>query len=63
MGGTILSIGPSATLAENIDVNGNIVIEAGTVSGKVTHPVGTSYSGPTPAGGNIIGVPQLPILP
>src|SRR5437868_6322637 len=58
--GTILSVGSSANIGGNIDVNGNIVIGGGTVSGKVTHPAGTSYSGPAPAGGNITGTPVLP---
>jgi Subtilase family/Secretion system C-terminal sorting domain/MBG domain (YGX type) len=63
LSGTILSVGSSATLGGNIDVNGNIVIGGGTVSGTVTHPPGTTYSGPAPAGGNVIGAPTLPTLP
>lgn len=63
LGGTILSVGSSANLGGNIDVNGNIVIGGGTVTGKVTHPSGTTYSGPAPAGGNITGPLSLPILP
>jgi hypothetical protein len=61
--GTILSVGSNANLGGNIDVNGNIVVGGGTVSGKVTHPTGTTYSGPTPAGGNITGTPTLPVFP
>ncbi|MBC7829571.1 MAG: S8 family serine peptidase, partial [Chitinophagaceae bacterium] len=59
----ILSVGSGASLDGNIDILGNIKINSGTVSGKVTHPVGTIYSGPTPLGGNIIGNPMLPVLP
>jgi len=61
--GTIVSIGSNANLGGNIDVNGNIIVSGGTVSGKVTHPTGTTYSGPTPAGGNITGAPNLPLFP
>jgi hypothetical protein len=63
LGGTILSVGSSAIIGGNIDVNGNIVVSGGTISGKVTHPDGTSYLGPVPGGGNIIGAPSLPTLP
>ena len=61
--GTILSVGNSANIGGNIDVNGNVVVGGGTVSGKVTHPSGTTYTGPTPGGGNVNGVPTLPSLP
>ena len=61
--GTILSVGSSANLGGNIDVNGNTVVSGGIVSGRVTHPTGTTYTGPTPALGNIIGTPSLPIFP
>ena len=61
--GTIVSVGSSANLGGNIDANGNIVVSGGTVSGKVTHPSGKTYSGPTPAGGNVTGTPTLPTLP
>ena len=61
--GTILSVGSSTNILGRIDVNGNTVIGGGTISGSVTHPAGTTYSGPIPAGGNIIGSPQLPSLP
>jgi hypothetical protein len=59
----VLSIGSSANIGGNIDVNGNIVIGSGIVSGRVTQPAGTTYSGPVPGGGNIIGTPALPVLP
>ena len=61
--GTIMSVGSSANLSGNIDVNGNIVVTSGTVSGRVTHPTGTTYTGPVPGGGNITGTPLLPTLP
>ncbi len=61
--GTILNVGSSAKLNGNIDVNGNIVVSGGMVSGMVTHPPGTTYTGPTPGMGNVIGTPGLPALP
>lgn len=63
--GTILSVGSSANLSGNIDVNGNVTVgtSGSTVSGKVTHPTGTTYTGPTPGGGNVTGAPTLPTLP
>ncbi len=61
--GTILSIGSSASISGNIDANGDIVIGGGMVSGTVTHPAGTSYTGPVPGGGEVIGTPSLPVLP
>ncbi|HNQ00587.1 MAG TPA: polymer-forming cytoskeletal protein, partial [Bacteroidia bacterium] len=61
--GTILSVGSSANLGGDIDVKGNIVVGGGTVSGRVTHPSGTTYTGPNPAGGNIVGTPTHPVLP
>jgi hypothetical protein len=63
LSGTILSVGSGANLANNIDVNGNIVIGGGTVSGFVTHPTGTTYSGPNIGTRNITGPPALPGLP
>lgn len=63
LSGTILQAGYNANLSGNIDVKGNIVVTGGIVTGKVTHPAGTTYTGPLPAGGNITGTPQLPILP
>ncbi|MEO6638961.1 MAG: hypothetical protein ABIN25_11840 [Ginsengibacter sp.] len=50
-------------ISGNVDVKGNIVIGSGTVSGVVTHPQGTTYSGPLPTGGDIVGTPDLPTLP
>ena len=61
--GTILNAGSSEVLKGNIDVNGNIVVSGGTISGKVTHPSGTTYTGPIPAQGNVIGILSLPTLP
>src|SRR4029078_483778 len=61
--GNILSIGYSAKITGNIDVNGDIAIKSGTVSGKVTHPPGSTYTGPLPGGGNITAAPALPVLP
>ncbi|MDH5380305.1 MAG: S8 family serine peptidase, partial [Cyclobacteriaceae bacterium] len=61
--GIVLSIGSNSILGGNIDVNGNIIIDGGIISGQVTHPIGTTYSGPIPVGGNIIGEPTLPIFP
>ncbi len=61
--GTVISVGSSANIAGNIDANGSIKISGGKVSGTVTHPAGTTYSGPVPAGGNVVGTPNLPTLP
>ncbi len=60
--GTIFSAGSNAMLTGNIDVKGNIVVSGGSVTGTVTHPAGTTYTGPTPSA-NIIGTPSLPTLP
>jgi hypothetical protein len=61
--GNILTVGSSTSISGNIDVNGNVVIGGGTVSGTVTVPVGSTYSGPAPAGGTVFGPPSLPTLP
>lgn len=61
--GNILTVGSSTSISGNIDVNGNVVIGGGTVSGTVTVPVGSTYSGPAPAGGTVFGPPSLPALP
>jgi hypothetical protein len=58
-----LQVGSSAAISGNIDVKGNTLIGGGTVRGIVTHPAGTTYSGPVPLGGNVIGVPVIPTLP
>ncbi|MEO6406030.1 MAG: MBG domain-containing protein [Ferruginibacter sp.] len=61
--GNALAVGSNAALADNLDVLGNSSVVSGTVSGSVTHPAGTTYSGPLPAGGDNIGSPALPTLP
>ena len=61
--GNIVQVGSNAVLSGNIDVKGNVYVSGGTVSGRVTHPSGTSYTGPSPAGGNVTGTPNLPTLP
>ena len=61
--GTVLSVGSSATITGNIDVNGNVVIGGGSVTGIVTIPVGRTYSGPAPSGSVLFGPPTLPVLP
>ncbi|MEP7265559.1 MAG: S8 family serine peptidase, partial [Bacteroidota bacterium] len=63
--GTIFSCAAGANLKSDIDVKGKIVVgSAGSVVlGKVTHPSGTTYTGPLPGGTNFIGTPTLPILP
>ncbi|HQW23978.1 MAG TPA: hypothetical protein PLI47_11800, partial [Bacteroidia bacterium] len=60
---TILTAGTNTVVGGNIDVKGNIVIGSGTISGQVTRPIGKTYSGPSPAGGHVIGTPTLPTLP
>ena len=61
--GAILSVGSSTSITGNIDVNGNVVIGGGNVSGIVTIPAGNTYSGPAPTGGIVYGSPSLPTLP
>ena len=61
--GTILSVGTSASLKGNIDVNGNIVIGSGTVTGTVTNPVGSTYKLNNVIINNTKGTPTLPVLP
>src|SRR5205814_2818742 len=41
--GTIFSAGTSETFRDSININGNIVIGGGTVTGPVTNPVGYTY--------------------
>ncbi len=61
--GNVLSMGSNAYVKNNIAVSGNISIVKGTVLGSVTHPQGTTYSGPVPVGGEYIQSPSLPTLP
>ena len=61
--GTVVGIGTSLNLLGNLDAAGNIAITSGTVKGKVTYSVGSTYAGPIPTGGNVTGPPNLPILP
>ncbi len=61
--GNILKMGSNAYVGANIDVNGNIYISGGTVLGDVTHPYGTTYSGPKPGGKEFKKTPNLPTLP
>ena len=52
------------SLQGNLDINGNIIIRRNsTVNGTVTHPSGTSYTGPSPSGGEVTGTPSIPVLP
>ncbi|PWT78808.1 MAG: hypothetical protein C5B59_01055, partial [Bacteroidetes bacterium] len=62
-GGNVLSVGSNASIGGNIDVNGNILIGGGSVGGMVTHPVGTTYSGPLPKLGENKAAPSLPTMP
>jgi len=59
----ILKVGSNANLSGAIDVNGNIQIGGGTVSGIVTHPIGTQYVGPEIGARNITGTPNILGLP
>lgn len=61
--GTILTIGSGGAITGNINVKGNTVNSGSSVNGSVTHPAGTTYSGPLPAGGNITGTPTLKLMP
>ena len=63
VGGTILLIGSNANIGGNIDVNGNIVISGGTIVGKITHPDNTTYTGPSPAGGEFEDTPAVAQFP
>ena len=63
LSGKIFQAGTGTRLLGNIDVNGNIQISSGLVSGKVTHPSTALYTGPTPAGGNFSVLATLPVLP
>lgn len=63
LSGTIFQAGSSQILSGNIDVNGNIVVGSGTVTGIVTHPTGTTYTGPNIGANNHVGTPSLPTLP
>lgn len=62
LSGNILTTGTGVQLTGNIDVNGNIFVGGGAVSGNVTHPLGTTYTGPTP-GANITDTPIFPTIP
>src|SRR6266446_9477776 len=59
--GTILQVGSNANLTGVIDVNGNITVGGGSVSGPVT--TSGTYSGPTPSNGITYGNPSLPTMP
>lgn len=61
--GYVLRAGLSQQLKGNIDVKGSVYVKSGTVSGTVTIPKGSTYSGPTPSGGKVYGTPKLPTLP
>lgn len=64
LGGVIFQAGSNQVLTGNIDVNGNVVVGGGTVSGIVTHPAGTTYSGPAIGARDHVGQPlSLPTLP
>jgi len=56
-------VGATAKLGGNIDALASISVSSGTVSGKVTHPSGSTYTGPVPAGGNVTGSPTIPTMP
>ena len=63
--GNVIDIGNKASITGNVDAAGNISIGTGgsNVKGKVTHPAGTIYTGPVPAGGNITAMPAIPGMP
>ena len=63
LSGKILQAGTNTLFRSNVDVNGNIQIGSGVVSGKITHPSGSTYSGPIPTGGIVSPLAALPILP
>src|SRR5258705_1694401 len=59
--GNILQTGSGVVLSGVLDVNGNINITSGTVSGPV-HLTGT-YTGPTPTSLPITNTPSFPVMP
>jgi len=60
---SVLFSAGSNFLGNNILVNGSATVSGGSVNGYLIHPSGTTYTGPVPAGSEIIGTPQLPGLP
>lgn len=63
---TIFTTGSNFSASSNVFVNGTSNVGSGTITGFVKHPGGTTYTGPVPAGGEIIGDPQLqnfPLMP
>ncbi len=59
---TVFSAGTSESFTGNIEINGNIVIGGGAVSGIVTNPTNKNYTlGAVTKPG--IGTPTLPVLP
>ena len=64
LAGAVLQVGSGATIAGNIEVNGDVIIAGGTVEGVVRQPsASNTYVGPVPAGGRIIAPLNLPVLP
>lgn len=63
LSGVVLSMGSNEYVQNNIAAAGNITIGGGTIAGSVTHPQGTTYTGPVPGGGEFIQTPSLPTLP
>ncbi|MDX5404040.1 MAG: hypothetical protein LPK28_00925, partial [Bacteroidota bacterium] len=61
--GSVFDAGSGSKINGNLNINGNITISSGQVGGSVTHPFGTSYSGPNPKGGEFIAPPLLANLP
>lgn len=61
--GTIFSAGTGEAFSGRIDINGNIVIGGGSVTGTVTNPVGYTYKLNNVTINNTKGTPVLPILP
>lgn len=61
--GAVLQTQANADFGSDILANGDISISSGSVAGTVTHPAGTTYSGPAPAGGEVIANPTFNPLP
>lgn len=47
----------------NVFVNGSSSVSGGVINGFLIHPSGTTYTGPVPAGSEIIGNPTIPVMP
>src|SRR5688572_21637600 len=59
----IFTAGSNFSVSDNVYVNGSSTVGSGTLSGFLRHPSIGTYSGPTPAGGENVGITTLSDLP